>query len=189
MKYAKTEAGQAALKDRSVKLTPRQRTALLMTDGRRTWPEVQGISGCSPQDWQALVDLQLVASLEVAAFANSKIPEAVSESTMGGVESINFDLEDVPGDPTSGYPELVSHFASQDSVAADLPLANSLGTFDVAHAQMTRLCSSLGLRAFHVGLALQSASNWSDLMQAAQRLDPLLDKAQRAQLQTALAKR
>jgi hypothetical protein len=190
MKYAKTEAGLAALKDRTVKLTPRQRTALLMTDGRRTWPEVQSIAGCSSQDWQTLIDLELVVSLEAVALSQASVAELAGETTLGGVESINFDLEDVPGDPNAAHPAPAIHVQAQDLPAVDSAAAPTApDAFEAAHAQINRLCSSLGLRGFHVGLALQSARNWDDLAQAAQRLEPLLDKAQLAQLRSAISKR
>ena len=40
MKYAKTEAGQLALKERSPQLTSRQRSAMILIDGKKTLDQV-----------------------------------------------------------------------------------------------------------------------------------------------------
>jgi hypothetical protein len=40
MKYAKTEAGQLALKERSPQLTSRQRSAMILFDGKKTVDQV-----------------------------------------------------------------------------------------------------------------------------------------------------
>lgn len=61
----KTPLGQQVLKDRSVKLTPRQRTALILIDGKQTVPELlqaNGAAGISRDDVDRLFELQLVAA-------------------------------------------------------------------------------------------------------------------------------
>ncbi len=45
MVYAKTELGQAALQNRSVGLTPRQRSAFIMFDGKRSTEDVLKATG------------------------------------------------------------------------------------------------------------------------------------------------
>jgi len=40
MKYAKTELGQQALKERSPQLTSRQRSAMILIDGKKTLDQV-----------------------------------------------------------------------------------------------------------------------------------------------------
>lgn len=64
---AKTSAGLQVLKDRSVHLSPRQRTALIVIDGKRSLAEVMQSSGAAPEDVQHLLDLQLIAEAAVAA--------------------------------------------------------------------------------------------------------------------------
>lgn len=56
---AKTQAGQQVLKDRSVSLTPRQRTALILIDGKRSLGEVLR-SGVAAEDVERLFELQLI---------------------------------------------------------------------------------------------------------------------------------
>lgn len=65
MRYIKTEAGQRALKDRSVPLTPRQRSAFILFDGKRTLAEVLGATsglGVAMPDVDHLVELGLLAT-------------------------------------------------------------------------------------------------------------------------------
>lgn len=57
---AKTGAGQQVLKDRSVPLTQRQRTALILIDGKRTLAEVLQSAGLSPEDLHPLFEHGLV---------------------------------------------------------------------------------------------------------------------------------
>ena len=60
----KTAAGQQVLKDRSIQLTPRQRAALILVDGKRSLAEVlqaTSAAGVSRADLDRLFELQLVA--------------------------------------------------------------------------------------------------------------------------------
>jgi hypothetical protein len=63
---AKTLAGQQVLKDRSGGLTPRQRTALILIDGKRSVGEVLR-SGVAMEDVQRLFELQLVTESDNVA--------------------------------------------------------------------------------------------------------------------------
>jgi hypothetical protein len=74
---AKTEEGHRVLKDRSIALTPRQRTALVIIDGKRSLPEVMEAAtaaGVAPDDVRRLVELGLVAERAPAAPAPGKPP-------------------------------------------------------------------------------------------------------------------
>jgi len=74
MIFAKTEAGNQVLKDRSVPLTPRQRSAFILFDGKRTMDEVlAAATGVSQEDVQNLVELGL---LEAAASSPAKAAPA-----------------------------------------------------------------------------------------------------------------
>jgi hypothetical protein len=82
MIYAKTELGQLALKDRSVAITPRQRSAFILLDGKHELDDVlkstAGI-GVSEQDIGHLVDLGLIRAIapvqQVIAPAAAPHPE------------------------------------------------------------------------------------------------------------------
>lgn len=59
----KTPLGQQVLKDRSVPLTPRQRAALIIIDGKRTIVEVLQSSGAEPEDIKHLLDVELITGV------------------------------------------------------------------------------------------------------------------------------
>jgi hypothetical protein len=59
----KTPLGQQVLKDRSVPLTPRQRAALIVMDGKRTVADVLQSSGADPDDVRRLLDLELITGV------------------------------------------------------------------------------------------------------------------------------
>ncbi|WP_066270069.1 hypothetical protein [Hydrogenophaga palleronii] len=63
MSIVKTEAGLRVMKDRSVPLTPRQRSVFILIDGRRSMEEVLAASvamGVSQQDVEQLFELGLI---------------------------------------------------------------------------------------------------------------------------------
>lgn len=68
MIYVKTELGQRALRDRSVAITPRQRSAFIMLDGKHDVDDVlqstAGI-GVGPQDIDRLLRLGLIRPIAV----------------------------------------------------------------------------------------------------------------------------
>jgi hypothetical protein len=58
MIYTKTELGQSAFQDRSIPLTPRQRSAFIMFDGKRSMEEVVKATaglGVTPEDISHLI--------------------------------------------------------------------------------------------------------------------------------------
>jgi hypothetical protein len=74
MLIVKTESGQRVMKDRSVPLSPRQRSAFILVDGKRSLEEVLKATapmGVTRQDIEHLLELGLVAPL-----ANGAAPDA-----------------------------------------------------------------------------------------------------------------
>jgi hypothetical protein len=63
MVLIKTAAGQQALKDRQGGLGPRQRSAFILFDGKRSTADVQAATGISDEDVQSLVSLGLLESV------------------------------------------------------------------------------------------------------------------------------
>ncbi|WP_225784874.1 hypothetical protein [Xenophilus sp. Marseille-Q4582] len=61
MILVKTEMGHQVLKDRSVRLTPRQRSAFILFDGKRSVAEVLQASQAQQDDVDNLVSLGLLA--------------------------------------------------------------------------------------------------------------------------------
>jgi hypothetical protein len=84
MIYAKTEAGQQALKDRSL-LTPRQRSAFILFDGKRSVPQVLEATaglGVTSEELVQLVELGFLTpsqqSVEKAAAATARAAAVVT---------------------------------------------------------------------------------------------------------------
>ena len=60
----KTEAGQRVFKDRSIRLTPRQRSAFILFDGQRSVDDVLGAGmGIAREDIEQMVELGLLGLL------------------------------------------------------------------------------------------------------------------------------
>ncbi|MGC4393985.1 hypothetical protein [Hydrogenophaga sp. T2] len=86
MLIAKTEAGLRVMKDRSVPLTPRQRSVLILIDGKRTLDEVVAASvaiGSSREDVDHLLALELITPVGEPAAAPAATPEAAEASADG----------------------------------------------------------------------------------------------------------
>jgi hypothetical protein len=85
MNYVKTEKGHQVLKDRSVQLTPRQRSAFIMCDGRNSVGQVLAATaamGITMDDIDQLVALGLLEeSRDMAADAQAVLNKISSERT------------------------------------------------------------------------------------------------------------
>lgn len=67
MLIAKTDAGHQVMKDRSIALTPRQRSALILIDGKRTLEQVLAATapaGVTREDLDKLLELGLIVDAE-----------------------------------------------------------------------------------------------------------------------------
>ena len=79
MIYTKTELGQSAMHSRAIPLTPRQRSAFIMFDGKRSLEEVLKMTAglqVTAEDVQHMVGLGLLAASAVAATAAMAPPES-----------------------------------------------------------------------------------------------------------------
>ncbi len=88
MHLVKTEVGQKVFKDRSVQLSPRQRSAFIIFDGKRTVDEVLTATaglGLTRVDIDQMVDLGLLAEL-ASAVESVAVPEKALEPIGGMVE-------------------------------------------------------------------------------------------------------
>jgi hypothetical protein len=82
----KTDLGHRVLKDRSVALTPRQRSALILFDGHRTLDQVletTAATGVSREDVDKLLELGLVTDANPAA---TRAEEAAAKAQAEAVE-------------------------------------------------------------------------------------------------------
>jgi hypothetical protein len=141
MTYAKTDAGQVALKERAFPLTPRQRTAFILFDGKRSLADVIKAAGIE----QADIDL-LVAEGFIASVGNPISVSAAAAATPA------------PGSPAGAAPTPAPSTATeQERYARAYPIA----------AQLT---SSLGLRGFRLNLAIEGVGNLADLIALAPKI-------------------
>lgn len=89
MHLVKTEVGQKVFKDRSVQLSPRQRSAFIIFDGKRTVDDVLAATaglGLVRVDIDQMVELGLLAELPVLVESVAKVPEKAREPIGGMVE-------------------------------------------------------------------------------------------------------
>lgn len=142
MIYTKTELGQSAMQNRSVPLSPRQRAAYIMFDGKRDSRDVlQSMSGMglTSADIDHLLTLNMLASTEVAAVAPPIQVAAVASTA-----------------PTS---------------AGDaLPSLSAQAHYNMAYPIATRLTAALGLRGFRLNLAVEAAGDIEKLKELAPKI-------------------
>lgn len=156
MKYAKTEAGQLALKERSPQLTSRQRSAMILFDGKKTLEQVLAATaglGIVSTDIDHMIALGFLAPVEGAATSSG--PAAVAEPA-----------------------------ASVAAVAA--PPLNKSELFSLAWPVATRLTATLGLRGFRLNLAVEAAAGYDDLLALLPRITEALGHEKARQLREAL---
>ena len=82
MLIVKTELGQRVMKDRSVPLTPRQRSAFILFDGKRRLDEVMKatqVTGVTREDVLKLFELGLIEDVTSAEMAAEEAAEKVRE--------------------------------------------------------------------------------------------------------------
>lgn len=134
MHLVKTEIGQKVFKDRSVQLSPRQRSAFIIFDGKRTIDDVLAATtglGLTSADIDQMVELGLLAPLTVVAEpVVSTVPTENEAKPLGGM----VELED-----------------AQSRYAKAYPLA-------------TQLTATLGLRGFRLNLAVEAVGSYSQLV-------------------------
>lgn len=140
MKFTKTEAGQAAFKARSPALTPRQRSAFILFDGKKSDQEVLAMTsglGVTPADIE-----QMVQEGFLVAVASASVRTA-SATAPGGLEA----QADEPGEGAAAAGPALS---PQERYARAWPIA-------------TQITASLGLRGFRLNLAVEAAKGYEDL--------------------------
>ena len=149
MIYMKTALGQTALRDRSVALTPRQRSSFIMFDGKRSLDDVLKATsglGVTPEDVGHLVSLGLLA------------PGAAT----------------APG-PAAGAPASVAPAADQpqamlSQTPAGLPTLSAQQHYSKAYPIAIRLTAGLGLRGFRLNLAVEAAGDIDKLKELAPKI-------------------
>ena len=157
----KTEAGQRAIKDRSVIVTPRQRSAFILFDGKRSMDEVVAAGlGVTREDVEQMVALGLLVPADgtapVVQTAAAPSPAAAAAPSP------------VPADTPAAAP--MSH---QQRYQAAYPIA-------------TKLTAALGLRGFKLNLAVEAAANWEELVGLAPKIRAAVGTDRAVELDRAL---
>ena len=166
MIYSKTEAGQQVVKDRSVPLTPRQRSAFILFDGKRSVAQVLAATtglGASAEDVQYLVDhgLLVAAAGQPAAAAPPSTSAAAATVAAPAVA-----VEAAPAVSDSGR-------SAQQRYQDAYPIA-------------TQLTAGLGLRGFRLNLAVEAAVNYEKLQELAPKIREAVGADKFASLDQAL---
>ena len=142
MILVKTETGLQVMKDRSVALSPRQRSAFILCDGKRTLDDVLGATaamGISRADLEQLVALELLYDPTVRSGAP---PEPFLPNT------IPAPLTELPDTPMRQPPQ---------RYAEAYPIA-------------IQLTSAMGLRGFRLNLAVEGACSFEQLAALAPKI-------------------
>ena len=156
MIYTKTELGQSALQNRSLALTPRQRSTFIMFDGKRSTEDVLKATaglGVTVDDVNHLVTLGLLAAS--AAVASQPAPALTPVS--------------VPAQDGGGLPSL----SAQAHYSKAYPIA-------------TRLTAGLGLRGFRLNLAVEAAGDLTKLQELAPKIKEAVGPEKFRELESAL---
>jgi hypothetical protein len=158
MSVAKTELGHQVVKDRSVQLTPRQRSALILVDGKRSRTDLlsaMATAGIAKEDLDKLFELGLVQESGPAVAAAPAASGAAAAPAAGQGGS-------APGNRTP-----------QERYAQAYPIA-------------TQLTAGLGLRGFRLNLAVEAAGSFDDLLQLAPKIKEAVGAERFAPLEQAL---
>lgn len=151
MRYAKTEQGQQVIKARSVALSPKQRTMLLLCDGARTIDDILSTTagmGSSAADVEELVQRGLI--------------EARHADTASGAATAS-PAREPPQAPATGDPGPLT--------------ASEADRYREAYQLATQLTSQLGLKGFRLQLSVESAMTLEALNALLPRLSEALVSA------------
>jgi hypothetical protein len=147
----KTALGVQVMKDRSVSLTPQQRSALILVDGHRNAEDVVRMTtavGVTAKDLEALFTMGLIE--RTAAEAPASIAPVSSSS--------------IP----------VASTLAPDRADSAAQASNELGIdFQVALNAAITLCSDLGFKGFSLNMALTGV----DSLEKLQKMAPEIRKA------------
>ena len=168
MIFIKTALGQTALQNRSLALSPRQRSVFIMFDGKRTADDVMKATaglGVTPEDVSHLVSLGVLVSHASPPAVLEQIPAAV---------------------PAAGIPIVTAQAATLAFDANGLPTASAQARYSKAYPIAIRLTAALGLRGFRLNLAVEGAGNLDKLKELAPKIKEAVGPEKFLELENAL---
>ena len=164
MIYIKTLVGQTALHDRSPLMSPRQRAAFIMFDGKRDSVEVvkatSGV-GVAYADIEHLVSAGFLESTGLG----TPLPTAAGQLVQ-----------------TTAHTQSVALEPLADGRPSELAQANYATAYPIA----TRLTAGLGLRGFRLNLAVEAAGDLEKLKELAPRIKDAVGADKFKELEDAL---
>ncbi|VTU33994.1 hypothetical protein H6CHR_04114 [Variovorax sp. PBL-H6] len=156
MILVKTDAGQQVFKDRSVRLTPRQRSAFILFDGKRSVSDVlQAGMGIARADIDQMVELGLLGRVGSSADAANAGTVAVPPSGPISTQTV-----DDPGQSQS----------TMSGLSVDPAERSNQQRYKDAYPIATQLTGSLGLRGFRLNLSVEGSSAYEDLLALAPKI-------------------
>ena len=147
MIYVKTALGLATLKDRSAGLTPRQRSAFIMFDGKRDSSEV----------------LQMTAGVGVV---QADLDHLMSLGLLAGVSEVAVQMLA----PETSATSVTQTAAVPSSKPNGMPTLSAQAHYSMAYPIATKLTAALGLRGFRLNLAVEAAGDLDKLKELAPRI-------------------
>lgn len=146
----KTEAGQQVIRDRSVRLTPRQRSAFILFDGKRSVEEIlSACAGVAAEDVDQMIALGLLEP-----------PSGMPTASMPPVR-----MDSLTGVSTSDAPG-----ASEAAMRAPDPGVSPQQRYKDAYPIATQLTGALGLRGFRLNLAVEGTASYDELLALAPKI-------------------
>lgn len=169
MILVKTDTGQQVFKDRSVRLTPRQRSAFILFDGRRSVGEIlASCEGIAQGDIEQMIELGLLEPEGVSLHPAGPAVQSVGPASVAVVEAAPRKIEFQP--------------AIDASPGARSPQQRYKDAYPVA-AQLT---GNLGLRGFRLNLAVEGATSYEELLALAPKIRASVGPEKAAVLDRAL---
>ena len=171
MIYVKTELGQQAFQSRSVPLTPRQRAAFILFDGRRDSIEVLKATaglGVTTDDLKHLVSMGLLLPNTSASY----------DLLTGAMATVPAPLEPASAPARSA--------ASLSYTAEGLPTLGAQAHYSKAYPIATRLTAGLGRRGFRLNLAVEAAADLDKLKELAPKIREAVGPEKFLELENAL---
>lgn len=152
MSYTKTEAGQQAMRSRGIPMTPRQRSAFILFDGKRTLADVMLATGADAADIEHLLTQGVIALAAGGSAAPPAAKDAVATAAAG-----------------AAAPAVAPAAGAGDAT----PQERYLKAYPIA----TRLTSALGLRGFRLNLAVEGATGLDELRALSPRIREAVGEA------------
>lgn len=194
MVLVKTSTGQQALKDRHAGLTPRQRSAFILFDGKRSTEEVLAATaamGITREDIQVMLDQGLLAPAQGGAASAAPVDAAAQAAAQGAVVSpekaqVNPQAASQAG-PPGVDPEGPRGGAETPVAARAEGSGRSLKErYRDAYPIAIEITASLGLRGFRLNLAVEGASGFEELAALAPKIREAVGDTVYARLEKAL---